>query len=94
MKKTFICSLCRGGIIGGALYLSETTLTYKTNKLTVNKAYRSLSLPLVEIKELSWKWLLFPVATFRMQNGEEYKFIIFNKRRFNKHYSEAKNRAS
>lgn len=88
MKKTFMCSLCRGGILGGALYLDETAVTYRTNKLTVDKAYRSLNLPLDEIAELSWRWIVFPVATFRMKSGTEYKFIIFNKRRFVKYFSE------
>lgn len=87
MRKTFICSLCRGGIIGGALYLDDAALTYKTNKLTVDKTYRSLVLPLAEIRELSWRWIVFPVATFRMADGKEYKFIIFNKNRFNKYFS-------
>ena len=87
MKKTFICSLCRGGILGGALYLDETAVTYKTNKLTVDKKYKNLVLPLEEIENLSWKRILFPIATFRMKNGEEYKFVIFNKRRFNKYYT-------
>ena len=87
MKKTFICSLCRGGILGGALYLDETAVTYKTNKLTVDKKYKNLVLPLEEIENLSWKRMLFPIATFRMKSGEEYKFIIFNKRRFSKYYT-------
>ena len=87
MKKTFICSLCRGGILGGSLYLVETAVTYKTNKLTVDKKYKNLVLPLEEIENLSWKRILFPIATFRMKSGEEYKFIIFNKRRFSKYYT-------
>jgi len=33
-----------------------------------------------------WKWILFPVATFHMTNGEAYKFIIFNQKRFEKWY--------
>ena len=86
MKKSFMCSLCHNGILGGALYLDENSVTYKTNKLTVNKAYRNLVLPQNEIAELTWKWVVFPVATFRMKNGVEYKFIIFNKRRFEKYY--------
>ena len=86
MKKSFICSLCHNGILGGALYLDETAIAYKTNKLTVNKMYRDLVLPLEEISELTWRWILFPVAIFRMRNGTEFKFIIFNKRRFNKYY--------
>ena len=86
MKKSFMCSLCHKGILGGALYLDETSVTYKTNKLTVDKAYRNLVLSLDEIAELTWKWIVFPVAIFRMKNGTEYKFIIFNKSRFNKYY--------
>ena len=87
MRRTFICSLCHNGILGGVLYLDESTVTYKTNKLTVDKEYRNLVLPLDEIAELTWKWVVFPVATFRMKNGTEHKFIIFNKRRFNKYYN-------
>jgi hypothetical protein len=90
MKKSFICSLCHSGIIGGALYLDGDSLTYKTNKLTVAPAYRNLVLPLSEIREISWRWIIFPVATFRMTCGAEYKFIIFNKSRFNKCYNEIK----
>lgn len=86
MRKTFICSLCHNGILGGALYLDEASVTYKTNKLTVDKAYRNLVLPHDQIAEFKWKWIVFPVATFRMKSGMEYKFIIFNKRRFNKYY--------
>lgn len=86
MNKSFMCSLCHNGILGGALYLDEASVTYKTNKLTVDKAYKNLILPLDEIAELTWKWIVFPVATFRMKSGVEHKFIIFNKRRFNKCY--------
>ena len=85
MKKSFICSLCHNGILGGVLYLDENTVAYKTNKLTVDKLYKNLVLPLDEIAVITWKWVVFPVATFRMKNGVEHKFIIFNKRRFNKY---------
>lgn len=91
MKKSFVCSLiCHNGIVGGALNLDENSLTYKTNKLTVDRAYRNLVLPLNEIENLTWKWVVFPVATFRMKNGAEYKVIIFNKRRFQKYYAEVR----
>ena len=88
MKKTFMCSLCHKGILGGALYLEEKSVTYRTNKLTVNKAYRNLILPFDEITTLTWKWIVFHIATFHMKNGESYKFIIFNKRRFKKWFQE------
>ena len=82
--KSFVCSLCHNGILGGGLYLDSQSLTYKTNKLTVDKKYRNLVLPMQEIKEISWKWIVFPIATVNMKNGELYKFIIFNKSRFAK----------
>lgn len=88
MEKIFMCSLCHNGILGGALYLGETSVTYKTNKLTVDKAYRNLVLRLDEITELTWKWVIFPMATFHMKNGDEYKFLIFNKQRFTKLFQE------
>lgn len=82
----FVCSLCHKGILGGGLYLDEQSLTYKTNKLTVDKKYRNLVLPMQEIKEISWKRL--PIATVYMANGEQYTFIIFNKSRFEKKFQE------
>ena len=51
--KSFVCSLCHNGIVGGGLYLDSQSLTYKTNKLTVGKKYRNLVLPMQEIKEIS-----------------------------------------
>ena len=91
MKKSFMCSLiCHNGIVGGGLYIEDKTITYKTNKLTVDRKYRNLVLSLNEIRELTWKWIVFPVATFHMTNGENYKVIIFNKRRFKKYYAEVK----
>ena len=44
--KSFVCSLCHNGILGGGLYLDSQSLTYKTNKLTVDKKYRNLVLPM------------------------------------------------
>ena len=83
MKKSFTCSLiCHNGIIGGTIYIEDTAITYKTNKLTVDRRYRNLELKRKDISEISWKWIVFPIATFHMKNGEEYKAIIFNKRRF------------
>lgn len=86
--KIFICSLCHNGILGGGLYLDRNSLTFKTNKLTVDQKYRNLVMPLKNIKEISWQWIILPVATVSMTNGESYKFMIFNKPRFEKWYGE------
>lgn len=86
MRNAFLCSLCRNGILGGALYLEPDTITYKTQKLTVAEPYRNLVLPRSGIQSLTWKWVVFPVATFCMKTGERYTFILFNKWRFDKSY--------
>ena len=88
MKDAFLCSLCRDGILGGALYLDSRSVTYRTQKLTVRKEYRNLTLPLHEIARITWKWTVFPVAAFWMKSGECYQFILFNKRRFQKRLRE------
>ena len=88
MKKSFVCSLiCHNGILGGGIYIEDNSITYKTNKLTVDKSLRRLVLPIDEIVELTWKWIVFPIATINMKNGEKYKFIIFNKWRFEKWFN-------
>ena len=88
MKKAFMCSLCHKGLIGGGLYLEPETVTFRTQKLTVDKKYRNLVLPRSEIKEITWQQSLFPIATFHMENGDNYKMMIFNKSRFCKCYQE------
>ena len=86
--KYLVCSLCHNGVLGGTFYLDSQSLSYKTNKLTVDKKYRSLVMPLHEIRDISWKRMIFPIATIDMKNGESYKFIIFNKSRFEKWFQE------
>ena len=73
MGKTFVCSLCRNGIIGGGLYIDEQSITYSTQKLTVSPLYRNLVLPMNEIRELSWSQMVVPVAAISMKDGECYK---------------------
>lgn len=88
MRKAFMCSLCHNGIIGGGLYLDPQAVTYVCQKLTVEQKYKKLVLPLREIDELTWKWIVFPIATFHMKNGENYRMLIFNKPRFEKFFNE------
>lgn len=88
MRKAFLCSLCHNGILGGGLYLDHNAVTYRTQKLTVDQKYKNLVLPLGEINEITWKWVVFPVATFHMKTGERYRMILFNKWRFEKWYKQ------
>lgn len=86
MKHYFICSLCHNGILGGGLIVDEQVINYKTGKVTAERKYRDLILKRDDILSVSWKWVIFPKATFAMKNGEQYRFFIFNKRRFMKIY--------
>ena len=79
MQNMFICSLCCNGMLGGALYVSDGALTFRTNKLTVDAKYRNLELSRDQITAITWKGIL---ASVQMENGDVYKFLIFNKNRF------------
>lgn len=85
MRKVFVCSLCHNGVLGGGLYVDDTAITYKTNKLTVAREYRNLVLPLNEIREITWNWIL---ATVTLTSGTQYRFLIFNKSGFEKCYQQ------
>jgi len=82
LKKVFTCSLVHNGILGGGLILDSESITYKTNKLTVESKYKNLVLPIKEINEITWETIIFPIATFHMKNHEKYKIMIFNKNGF------------
>ena len=74
MKKSFVCSIiCSGGILGGGIYIDDTSITYKTNKLTVDKKYKNLVLPLDQIVDLSWKWIVFPIVERRCSASPNYE---------------------
>ena len=81
MRKVFVCSLCHNGVLGGGLYVDDTASTYKTNKLTVAREYRNLVLPLNEIREIGWNWIL---ATVTLTSGTQYRFLTFTKPGFDK----------
>ena len=89
-RKAFVCSFCKNGLLGGMLYLDSMSVTYKTNKLTVDRRYRNFIIPIEKINEVTWKWYIFPVATFHLKHDEKYSFMIFNKKRFIKYFNEYK----
>jgi hypothetical protein len=80
--------LCHNGILGGVLLVDSKAVTYKTQKFTVDEKYRNLVLTFDNIKEITWKRVVFPVAVFHMNDGTEYKFIVYNKKGFEKCYFE------
>ena len=83
MKQYYVASLCREGILGGGIMADDEGITYKTGKVTVSEKYRNLEMKYRDIQDYSRKWVLcFPVFTISMNDGENYKFIIFSPKRF------------
>ena len=83
MNKYFIASLCKNGIIGGAILADDEAITYKTNKLTVPVEVRNLKMRYCDIKNTEAGWLLvFPTVSVEMKNGAVHKFVIFGRMRF------------
>lgn len=83
MRKHFIASLVMNGILGGAISANDTGITYHTGKLTVSPKYRKLEMRYKDILSVSLGRLLFlPLFTIKMNNHDEYQFIIFNKKAF------------
>lgn len=83
MKKYFIASLCKNGIIGGTIIADDEAITYKTNKLTVPVEVRKLKMRYCDIKGTEAGWLfVFPTVSVEMKNGAVHKFVIFRRKRF------------
>jgi len=83
MKQYYIASLCREGVLGGGIVADDEGITYKTGKVTVSHNLRYFEMKYRSIQDFSKKWVLcFPVFTISMDDGENYKFIIFNPKRF------------
>ena len=83
MKKTFSVSLCKNGLIGGWITLEDAVMTYKTGKLTIPTKYRNLVMEYKNISSVESGTLLFlPTVTVGMNDNEEYKFVVFNRKAF------------
>ena len=84
MKKYFVVSLVKNGLIGGGISADSEAITYRTGKVTIPQEYRHLVMKYEDICEVSSEWLfVLPTVTLKMRNGNEYKFaIFFNRKRF------------
>ncbi len=83
MRKYCIASLCKNGIIGGGLLIEDDAVTYCTNKLTVNPKYRRLRIPYTSITSYEkGTMLIFPTVTLHLDDGTDYKFIVFHRFKF------------
>ncbi len=83
MKRYFVASLCREGILGGGIVADDESFTYRTNKLTVSPALRNIRMPFRDIREITKGWLLcFPTVTVHMRDGSDYRLIVFRRKLF------------
>lgn len=82
IKKYFIASLCKNGILGGGIVADPEAITYYTKKLTVPDQYKQIKMKYTDIHTFTIGHLfLFPTVSLTMKSGEEYKFIIFARKR-------------
>ena len=82
MKKYFVVSLVKNGLIGGGISADSEAITYRTGKVTIPQEYRHLVMKYEDICEVSSEWLfVLPTITLKMRNGNEYKFVVFFSRK-------------
>ena len=78
MKKYFVVSLVKNGILGGGIVADDKAITYQTGKVTVPKEYRHLEMKYEDIAGVTEGMLfILPTVTVKMKNGKEYQFVIF-----------------
>ena len=84
MKRYFIVSWVKGGILGGGIVADSEEIIYHTGKLTIPQEYRHLVMKYGDISEVTEGMLfILPMITVKMRNGNEYKFaVFFSRKRF------------
>ena len=83
MQQTFTASLCKNGILGGWIVIDADSVIYRTGKISIPEKYRNLEMSYRDIISVTEEtFLLMPAVTFKMKNDEEYKFIVFSRKRF------------
>ena len=84
MKKHFIVSLVKNGILGGSIVADSEAITYHTGKLTIPDRYRHLEMKYKDIcKVTTGQLFILPTVLVEMRNGEAFKFaVFFGRKRF------------
>ena len=78
MKKYFIVSLVKNGILGGGMTADDAAVTYHTGKVTVPQEYRHIVMKYEDIEKVTeGSFLLLPTVTIKLRNGKEYCFAVF-----------------
>ena len=84
MEKMYMASLCYGGgLLGGALFLDDERVTFRSTKLQVPPEIRNMPLPYCRIRRVEKSKALFlPTVTIEMEDGREEKFLVFGRKGF------------
>ncbi len=82
MKKYFVVSLVKNGILGGGIVADSEAIIYHTGKVTIPQEYRHLVMKYEDIGKVTEGWLfVLPTVTVTMKDGKEYKFVVFFSRK-------------
>ena len=84
MKKYFVASLIKNGIIGGGIVADTEAVTYHTGKITIPHEYRHIVMKYADICKVAKGWMfVLPTVTVEMRNGKDYTFaVFFGRKRF------------
>ena len=75
--------MCKNGILGGGIVANEESVTYHTGKVTIPDKYKKIEMKYVDIKNFTvGRLFILPTVTLKMNHGEEYKFVVFARKRF------------
>ena len=83
MKRVYVASLCKNGLLGGSLYVGDEKIAFRTGKLTVPSQLRNLELHFKNVVGMRKEYILIlPVTAISMKNGEEWKFFVLRRNDF------------
>lgn len=77
-------SLCyQGSLLGGALFLDDERVRFGSTKLQIPPEIRKFDLPFCRIRSVEKSKALFlPTVSFTMEDGREWKFLVFRRGSF------------
>ena len=83
MKEYFVASLCKNGILGGGIVLNSDSIIYHTGKVTIPNKYKKIEMKYEDITKIEMeRQFFFPIIVFVMNNEDQYKFVVFARKRF------------
>ena len=82
MREAFAASLCWYGAQGGGLYADDSGLVFRAQKLTLPDDLKKIGMAYSEIKTAEHcRSFMFPAVNILLDDGREYKFIVFGRKR-------------